>query len=422
VALASTAALAVAACAISPVTAEAAGSGEPTSSAHAGGIATTPAPASGEPIVIGSVGSYTGPNASSNGVAQIVLEVWAEWVNANGGVAGRPVEFIIKDDATDPARGVTAVRELISEGVVAIVGNFSNVDTSWAEEVSEAGVPVVGGIVSSPPFVTNPNFFPNGPGGALPYGLASTARTVGESTAVVYCAESPGCKGVSDIVSGLGDSLDLDVAYTVALSAGEPDYTAACLAIQDAEVQSVIMAVAGATGVQVIQTCQEQGLDVEWLFANGAANGTVANALDDFIDVDTTFPYFDDSTPSRQAFHDALAEYAPDVPGSDAFGPQAAVAWSSAMLFKFAVEAAVAEGATEITPETVRQGLYALPADFTADGTAPPLNFTEGTPQPEPIICWTVWGKQDGEFYFEPEPACGDRDAIIALQKSVYQY
>src|SRR5688572_30683940 len=43
-------------------------------------------------------------------------------INESGGVDGREIELVVKDDRSDAAAGRTAFQELANEGVVAIIG------------------------------------------------------------------------------------------------------------------------------------------------------------------------------------------------------------------------------------------------------------------------------------------------------------
>jgi branched-chain amino acid transport system substrate-binding protein len=54
-----------------------------------------------------------------NGVQMVV-----DKINASGGLLGRPVEFIVKDDQADPSQIPQAAAALKAEGVVAIIGTF----------------------------------------------------------------------------------------------------------------------------------------------------------------------------------------------------------------------------------------------------------------------------------------------------------
>src|SRR4051794_7380552 len=75
------------------------------------------------PIVIGNVGSYSGAQASSEAGAEHITKAWAKRVSAPGGIRGRQVNLIDKDDQNVSAAGLPAVKELVQQDhAVAIVG------------------------------------------------------------------------------------------------------------------------------------------------------------------------------------------------------------------------------------------------------------------------------------------------------------
>lgn len=55
------------------------------------------------------------------------LELAVEDVNGTGGVAGRPLELLVRDSAADPERATGAVEELAGLGVAALAGEYHSV-------------------------------------------------------------------------------------------------------------------------------------------------------------------------------------------------------------------------------------------------------------------------------------------------------
>ncbi len=82
-----------------------------------------------EPIKIGFVGALTGrlSDLGMSGLSAVTLAV--DEVNNKGGVNGRPVKLIVKDDQQDLDVAVKVDRELIDEGVVAIIGHITSAPT-----------------------------------------------------------------------------------------------------------------------------------------------------------------------------------------------------------------------------------------------------------------------------------------------------
>lgn len=55
------------------------------------------------------------------------LDLGVRDLNAAGGIAGRPLELVVRDTAADPQRAAAAVDELASLGVVALAGEYHSV-------------------------------------------------------------------------------------------------------------------------------------------------------------------------------------------------------------------------------------------------------------------------------------------------------
>ena len=90
-----------------------------------------------EPIKIGHVAALSGASAQSGEAITRGLAVAIDEINAKGGLLGRKLEFVQRDDESSPPKGVVAVRELISKEKVAAL--FGGIDTP----VALASVPVV---------------------------------------------------------------------------------------------------------------------------------------------------------------------------------------------------------------------------------------------------------------------------------------
>lgn len=145
-------------------------------SACAGGTAEPEAPstepATGEPIVVAGVSSAMyfpeGPPA-----AQAVFDDY----NAAGGFNGRPIDYQTFDDRVDPAGSATAVKDALTKGAIAFVGNSSLLDcavnsTTWVEE----NIVSIQGAGVDPFCFTTPNVAPVNTG---PYFGAFASLTMG---------------------------------------------------------------------------------------------------------------------------------------------------------------------------------------------------------------------------------------------------
>jgi branched-chain amino acid transport system substrate-binding protein len=91
-----------------------------------------------EPIRIGTSLPLTGEFSQPGTAAQEGYKVWAEMVNADGGLLGRDVELVIKDDASNQNTIVADYNALISKDKVdLLLGTFSSLLNLPASAVAE---------------------------------------------------------------------------------------------------------------------------------------------------------------------------------------------------------------------------------------------------------------------------------------------
>ncbi len=89
-------------------------------------------------IVIGSSLPLTGEFSQPGQAAEQGYKVWQEMVNADGGLLGRQVELVIKDDASNQNTIVTDYNALISQDKVdLLLGTFSSLLNLPASAVAE---------------------------------------------------------------------------------------------------------------------------------------------------------------------------------------------------------------------------------------------------------------------------------------------
>src|SRR5438132_2937639 len=115
------------------------------------GSGMTSAGATG-PIVIGEVGSMTGPEATFGTSSDRGIQLAVSEVNGAGGIKGRQIQVIALDDEGKPEEAATAATRLIaSEHVVALLGEVASTRSLFmAPKAQAAKVPMVS------PSSTNP--------------------------------------------------------------------------------------------------------------------------------------------------------------------------------------------------------------------------------------------------------------------------
>lgn len=106
-------------------------SGGGTTTGGVGGV-------SSKPLVIGASVALTGDFADSGKAIKAGYDLWANTVNAKGGILGRKVELKIVDDASSPTQVVTNYTNLINKDKVDLTfGPFSSLLTIPAAQVAK---------------------------------------------------------------------------------------------------------------------------------------------------------------------------------------------------------------------------------------------------------------------------------------------
>ena len=80
-----------------------------------------------EPIKVGLVAALSGQSAKSGEALTRGLTMAINEVNAKGGVLGRPLELVRRDDESNPSKGMLAARELVQREKVTVL--FGGLDT-----------------------------------------------------------------------------------------------------------------------------------------------------------------------------------------------------------------------------------------------------------------------------------------------------
>lgn len=93
-------------------------------------------------VVIGITTPLSGP-AAAWGATGLGAEAWAKYVNDQGGVHGRKLRVIVKDDAYTPGKAVANINEM-KDQVFAMLGILGTaVVAAGKDPILEAGIPLV---------------------------------------------------------------------------------------------------------------------------------------------------------------------------------------------------------------------------------------------------------------------------------------
>jgi len=144
---------------------------------------------SGEPIHIAVSAPLTGNFAEYGQNWQKAINMAVEWINAAGGVAGRPLEIVYGDSRSDPKESAALAQKFTSDPrIVAEIGDFSSTASMAAQPIYDRA-----GMVQLSPTTSHPNWAPGSP---WSFGIVGTQAGEGPFMAR-YAVEKLGKKKIA---------------------------------------------------------------------------------------------------------------------------------------------------------------------------------------------------------------------------------
>jgi len=361
------------------------------------------------PIKIGLVCGCTGPLAAAVVDVPAIYKAWVASVNATGGINGHKIDLIYANDDSNPTTSTTIVHTFVETDHVVAIVDASNNDAVWATYVQQAGVPVVGMDTSAQPYYDNSDFYPEGQTeDSLFAGIIDAVKQAGATKfALIYCAEAVQCQEGIAPLQAAAKGAGLSVVATEEVSASAPNYTAQCLAAQQAGATVLFTADAQTVDEKVIQDCYAQGykpkvvIDGEILLPSLTTTPAINQAT--YFTV-PNLPYFAKNA-QITAMNSALKKYAPGVLKDVNYGELPMETWVAGKMFQAAAIAGHLGANGAATSAQLIKGLDSLHGN-TLGGLAPALTFKAG--KPHPVDCWYYALLKNGKYStpFGLKPTC----------------
>jgi branched-chain amino acid transport system substrate-binding protein len=353
----------------------------------------TKSTATGTPFKIGVIASMSNKSLPATAGAE-GLKAWAATVNGKGGLQGHPVEIVVKDDGNDPAKSLTAVKQLVEQDKVNAITSWTGVDTSWADYIQGKNIPVVGGQSYAPIWQENPAFFPvQSTLGTAMVSQPLMAKNAGAARIGSYytadvAAAVQAVKAKDEIASSLG----LKAVFNAAISSSQPDFTAPCLAGKKAGVEAMMLS--GVPVERITPSCAQQGFTPLWILPGENVTSEVLKTpqLGDVLAPQMAFPFFvkDETT----ADYRSAMETNYRGPEDEMFSPLTASAWMAGLVYEAAAKSFPAEGT--VTSEDIFTGLYQV-KDLSDGGLLAGLTYDKND-KDRSVDCFWETKVKDGEW------------------------
>jgi branched-chain amino acid transport system substrate-binding protein len=359
--------------------------------------------------------SLTGPVSSSFGQDCVDgAQAAFNQVNAAGGVNGRKIKLVTADDASSPSGDLTAVQNLVSRGVFAIVECTPDFFAGYRYTVTQ-GIPVLGTGTDGPEWADpkNTNLFGAWGSFADKY---PTYTTYGQyfkqygvtKLGVVAASNLPAGQGAANAAIASAKLAGIPtVVKDFSQPAGSTNYTATALAMENAGVNGLVTEQVTASNVALITALKQQGVKLKAEFISGGYQQSLLEdpatvAAVQGISFQSQWAPSGLNTAGTKAFAAALATvgYHQSNPTSGQ-----AFAYFPALAFIKGLQIAGANP----TWGSFISGLRGV-KDFTADGLIAPVDFGQrGTVDANSAgDCWYVSVVKGNAFMpLAAHPFCG---------------
>ena len=99
-------------------------------------------------------------NATNKAGMPAFAKAYARWVNAHGGLDGHKITVLTCNDRNDSVAAARCAQRAVSEGVVAVLGSYSQYADSFLPPLEGAGIPYIGGYGVTSDEFTSPLSYP----------------------------------------------------------------------------------------------------------------------------------------------------------------------------------------------------------------------------------------------------------------------
>ena len=339
-----------------------------------------------------------------------IAQAFADLINTQGGVNGRPLVVINCDEEGEPAGAARCAQEAVSQRVLAVVGSYSAYPREYLPVLERAGIPYLGGAAVGPDDLTSPIAFPiTGGPSLLVLGAARLAAMQGCRRVSLVEQESPGSTLERSARAGLAAEGAVLTARTSLTGMPGPLTEQVDTATRDS---GCVLLAAGDQGTQrFLAAFQQQGGRQQLYTLGGAQNEALAAQFPELsartFRTDALAPLVNGSW---RRYRDAVARL-PRGEQIDVGGTAQRRTWAA-----FEVFLQVARGLTRFDTASMLNGLRSAAAVDTG-GLVPALNFTGNRPLPglERLFNSTVTYQrfEDGRFV-ELRPGFQDLGGALA--------
>ena len=350
----------------------------------------------GDKLVLGGLAPLTGPvavygNASNNGSLLAI-----DHLNANGGILGRQVDYIVYDEQGDPEQAISNFERLVNEDeIVALIGDVTTQPSiAVAQRAQQAGIPMLtptstgADVTLGKDMVFRVCFIDPDQGTTMASYVDETMDLT--KVAVIHNAADDYSVGLSEAFVEESEARGLEVVAEESYLTDAVDFRTQLTRIAQSEPEVLYVPDYYGTNILILNQAREVGLDVPVLGGDGwdgilnvTSEGNPQEA-DGVIFTNHFTP--SDTAENVQDFVTAYEDKYDATPISFA-----ALGYDAVMMMAQAIEEA---GSTD--PDAIQEALVNLEYE----GITGNISFDENGDPIKPIKFITI---EDGEYVLDSE-------------------
>ncbi len=331
-------------------------------------------------IKVGAIFDLTGPTADVGTDYADGMRGFADWVNMQGGIEGRPIDLIYQDYAYQVDRAEQLYSQFVSEGAVVFMGWGTGDTEALRLRITEDEVPfssaslshVLGDPAEAPyNFLVAPTYTDQ-----FRIALDWIAANHGDGTPIVALMHNASPFGLSPSRYGgveFAEAAGIDLTlYEMPRAA--VDFTGEFTRIRQSGAQYVIFQNTSGPAAVAIQNARSLGLDPTFICLNWCANAQLVDLAGEGAEgVMGTIPYAPLSVdvPGTRVIRDYLEAKGEPVEGKTNAYTQA---WWTFSVFAEAMRQVLAAG-QELTGANIKAALETF-TDLDMGGVTVPISFT----------------------------------------------
>jgi ABC-type branched-subunit amino acid transport system substrate-binding protein len=301
-------------------------------------------------IKLGISQPTTGPASAGYNKVAPAMNSYFKYVNDNGGINGRKIELIIKNDGYIVQRAVNESAALVDEGVFALVGSLGTANNSAVAEfldLKSTGLPSLfvntgfSGFADKKKYPTMFSLFPSYYMEAKILSQYIKTNFPGKKVGVIYQADDFGVDALAGLAQG-GITLAEKISYA-SLSQGTPSVGQSWITkLKTANVEVVIFYGVPTAVTAALRTAAALAYKPQWIVTSVGSDYTtltglgVTNAMLDGVVTGSFLPApTDDADPYVKLFKTIHTKY-----GTGAFDNNILTGMNTAMMTANAIKAA----------------------------------------------------------------------------------